>query len=372
MSQARLQVSRRQRATPYTKQVEALGVTGFSIVNHTILPKRFQRSVDEDYWHLKQHVQIWDVGCQRQVELKGPDAAKLAQLLTARDLRGAVAGQCLYAPLVDQQGGMLNDPIILKLGEDHFWFSIADADMLYWAQGIAYGMGLDLSIDEPDVWPLALQGPKSDDVLSRVFGDQVRDIPFFGFIHADFHGHDVVIARSGYSLQGGFELYVDGFELGPRVWEAVWEAGLEFDIAPGSPNLIERIEGGLMSLGNEMTRRDNPLECGLEKYCELSGEIEFIGLAALQKVARAGVTRQIRGIRFDGDACPPCQYPWDLKRGAQTVGYVTSAIWSPRFEQNVALAMVHRECWNPGDKVTVCCEDGSQRNGEVTCLPMED
>ncbi|MGB5329132.1 MAG: dimethylsulfoniopropionate demethylase, partial [Gammaproteobacteria bacterium] len=149
MSVSRLQVSRRQRATPYTPRVEALGVSGYSVVNHTILPKGFRRTLVEDYWHLKSHVQLWDVGCQRQVQLQGPDAGLLAQLLTPRDLRNARVGQCLYAPMIDETGGMLNDPIILKLAQDHFWFSIADADMLLWARAFALGRGLDVQVDEP-------------------------------------------------------------------------------------------------------------------------------------------------------------------------------------------------------------------------------
>ena len=181
MAGAVLQVSRRQRATPYTSRVEALGVSGFSVVNHTILPKGFGRSASEDYWHLKTHVQLWDVGCQRQVELRGADAARLAQLMTPRDLRAARVGQCLYAPLIDASAGMLNDPIILKLAEDCFWLSIADADILLWAMGLAEGLGLDVTVSEPDVWPLALQGPKADELAARLFGDALRDLPFFGF-----------------------------------------------------------------------------------------------------------------------------------------------------------------------------------------------
>ena len=209
-----LQVSRRQRATPYTPRVEALGVSGYSVVNHTILPKGFGRSVEDDYWHLKQQVQLWDVGCQRQVELRGADAARLAQLMTPRDLSAAVVGQCLYAPMIDDRAGMLNDPIILKLGEDHYWFSIADADMLLWAKGLATGLGLDVVVDEPDVWPLAVQGPKAEDLAVRVFGETLRELGFFRFARCAFDDVELVVARSGYSAQGGFEVYVDGFARG--------------------------------------------------------------------------------------------------------------------------------------------------------------
>lgn len=368
----KLQVSRRQRATPYTSRVEALGVSGFSVVNHTILPKGFGRTVEEDYWHLKSRVQLWDVGCQRQVELRGPDAAHLAQLMTPRDLRRARVGQCLYVPMIDQNAGMLNDPVLLKLADDHFWFSIADADMLLWAKGLACGMGLEVAVDEPDVWPLAVQGPMADDLVARVFGEQVREIGFFGFKKCDFQGRALVVARSGFSKQGGFEIYVDGFARGGEVWDALWQAGEGLDLAPGCPNLIERIEGGLLSYGNEMTRENNPFECGLEKYCQLDGSLEFIGKAALIEVARKGHEREIRGLIFDGDPCPACQYPWPLSIDKRQVGYVTSAIWSPRFEKNIALAMLDREYWDSGTRVAVATGDGRQRDGFVNNLPMEE
>jgi len=371
MQVPKLLVSRRIRATPYTPRVEALGVSGYSVVNHTILPKGFQKTIEEDYWHLKTHVQLWDVGCQRQVELRGTDAAKLAQLMTPRDLRKARVGQCLYAPMIDAEAKMLNDPIILKLAEDHYWFSIADADMLLWAKGLAVGMGLDLGIDEPDIWPLAVQGPKSDDLVARVLGEQVRDIGFFKFRVCDFEGHDLVVARTGFSTQGGFEMYPEGFSLGRRLWDALWQAGADLEVSPGCPNLIERVEGGLLSYGNEMTRDDNPLECGLEQYCQLDGSVEYIGLEALQKIAESGPERLIRGVIFDGEACPACQHPWPLTIENQQVGYVTTAVWSPGFERNVALAMLDRGYWEAGAAVTVSAGDGSHRQGIVTELPMQ-
>ena len=371
MSTPKLLVSRRIRATPYTPRVEALGVSGYSVVNHTILPKGFRKTVEEDYWHLKTHVQLWDVGCQRQVELRGPDAAKLAQLMTPRDLNKAEVGQCLYAPMIDEHANMLNDPIILKLAEDHFWFSIADADVLLWASGLALGMELDVNVDEPDVWPLAVQGPKSDDLVSRVFGEQVRDIGFFRFGRFDFEGQSLVVARSGFSKQGGFEIYLDDFSLGSALWDALWEAGADLEVSPGCPNLIERVEGGLLSYGNEMTRDDNPLECGLEKYCQLDGSIEYIGRAALQRISKSGPQRMIRGVIFDGKPCPPCQYPWSLTVDGRQAGYVTTAIWSPRFERNVALAMLNGGFWDAGIEVCVDIANDTRRRGLVTSLPMD-
>ena len=372
MATAKLNVSRRIRATPYTPRVEALGVSGYSVVNHTILPKGFKKSVEEDYWHLKQHVQLWDVGCQRQVELKGVDAAKLTQLMTPRDLSNARVGQCLYAPLVDQAGSMLNDPIILKLAEDRYWLSISDSDILLWAKGLAFGMDLDVQVCEPDVWPLAVQGPKSDELMEKIFGQEIRDIGFFRFGVLEFNNHHLVISRSGYSKQGGYEIYLDKPALGLELWDRLWEAGVELNISPGCPNLIERVEGGLLSYGNEFTMENNPLECGLDQYCHLNSDFEFIGKQALQAIAKQGIERKIRGIIFGGEACAPCQHPWSMSVSGEYAGIVTTAIWSPRFENNVALGMVEKEYLDAGTTVAIESGDGLLRRGFIVDLPMCD
>jgi len=367
---ARLAVSRRQRSTPYTPRVEALGVSDYSIVNHTVLPKGFGRTVEEDYWHLREHVQLWDVSCQRQVQVQGVDAARLVQLMTPRDLRNSAVGQCLYAPLIDQHAGLLNDPVILKLASDRYWLSIADSDVLLWAKGLAQGYGFDVHIDEPDVSPLAVQGPKSEDVLAEVFGEIVRGIDFFKFDRVDFQGHPLIVARSGYSKQGGFEIYLDDSSLGLELWDAIWQAGQSYNIAPGCPNLIERIEGGLLSYGNEFTRDNNPLECAMDRYCSFDRSLDYIGKGALEQIRNEGVSRLIRGIIFDGDKTPPCANTWPLSTNDQHVGYITSAIWSPRFEQNVAIGMLDKGFWNINQSVNIHCADGSVRSGTVVNLPM--
>ena len=364
-------MSRRIRRTPYTDKVEAAGVRGFSVVNHMLLPKAFQPSVEEDYWHLREHVQIWDVSCQRQVEITGKDAAYLVQLMTPRDIGKAQVGQCLYVPLVDDAGGLINDPVLLKLAEDRFWLSIADSDVLLWAKGLALGAGLQVTVEEPDVSPLAVQGPKAEDLMVQVFGEAIRAVKFFRFGLFEFQGTQQVIARSGYSKQGGFEIYLKGSSHGPALWDCIWEAGQAFNITPGCPNLIERIEGGLLSYGNEMTRENNPLECGLEAYCKLDGSVTFLGLKALQKIERQGVQRQIRGVLFDGPPCPPCGKPWPVTAGEARVGQITSAIYSPSLNCNIGLSMIEREHWDQGHPVTILCSDGTARSGEVSLLPLD-
>lgn len=355
-----LSPSRRLRRTPFSDGVEAAGVKGYTVYNHMLLPTVF-RSVEEDYHHLKSAVQVWDVACERQVELRGPDAARLMQMLTPRDLRGMLPGQCYYVPIVDETGGMLNDPVAVKLAEDRWWISIADSDLLYWIKGIANGWRLDVLIDEPDVSPLAIQGPKSDDLMARVFGDGVRDIRFFRYGIFDFQGRDLVIARSGYSKQGGFEIYVEGGDIGMPLWNALFEAGRDIDVRAGCPNLIERIEGGLLSYGNDMTDDNTPHECGLGRFCNTQTAIGCIGRDALLRVAKEGPVQQIRAIEIEGDPVSGCDRWWPVTSRGKTVGRVSSAAWSPDFKTNVAIGMVRMTHWDEGTEVDIELPDGTRR-----------
>ncbi|MEL6241216.1 MAG: dimethylsulfoniopropionate demethylase [Pseudomonadota bacterium] len=349
--------SRRLRRTPFSEGVEAAGVKAYTVYNHMLLPTVFE-SVEEDYKHLKSKVQIWDVAAERQVELRGPDAGRLMQMLTPRDLRGMLPGQCYYIPIVDETGGMLNDPVAVKLAEDRWWISIADSDLLFWVKGIAYGFRLDVLVDEPDVSPLAVQGPLAEDLMARIFGDTVRDIRFFRFKMLEFQGRSLAVARSGYSRQGGFEIYVDGSDIGMPLWHALMEAGRDLDVRAGCPNLIERIEGGLLSYGNDMTDNNTPHECGLGKFCNTQTAIGCVGRDALLRVAQEGPIRQIRAIEIFGSPVPSCDRRWPLMSGERHVGNVTSAAWSPDFNTNVAIGMVRMTHWDEGTDLDVVTQDG--------------
>ena len=344
--------SRRVRRTPFSDGVEAAGVKAYTVYNRMLLPTVF-RSVEEDYRHLKEAVQVWDVACERQVELRGPDAARLMQMLTPRDLRGMMPGQCFYVPIVDETGGMLNDPVAVKLAEDRWWISIADSDLLLWVKGIASGYRLDVLVDEPDVSPLAVQGPKADALMARVFGEAVRAVKFFRFGQFDFQGRSLVVARSGYSKQGGFEIYVEGGDLGMPLWHALMEAGQDLDVHAGCPNLIERIEGGLLSYGNDMTSDNTPHECGLGRFCNTQTAIGCIGRDALLRVAKEGPVQQIRAIEIAGERVPGCDRAWPVRAGGKLVGQVTSAAWSPDHGTNVAIGMVRMTHWEPGTALEV-------------------
>ena len=348
--------SRRLRRTPFSEGVEAAGVKAYTIYNHMLLPTVFE-SVEADYRHLKTHVQLWDVAVERQVELRGPDAGRLMQMLTPRDLRGMLPGQCYYVPMVDETGGMLNDPVALKLAEDRYWISIADSDLLLWVKAIAHGFRLDVLVEEPDVSPLAVQGPKADELMARVFGPDVMALKFFRFGWFDFQGNWLVVARSGYSKQGGFEIYVEGSALGMPLWNALMEAGADLEVRAGCPNGIERIEGGLLSYGNDMTRENTPHECGLGRFCSTQTAIGCVGRDALLRVAKEGPVQQVRPLSVDGD-CPPCDRIWPLYAGTKRVGQITSAARSPDFDTTVAVGMVRMTHWDPGTRLETETQDG--------------
>jgi dimethylsulfoniopropionate demethylase len=252
---------------------------------------------------------------------------------------------------------MLNDPVALKLTEDRWWISIADSDLLFWVKALAYGYRLDVLVDEPDISPLAVQGPLADDLMARVFGDAVRAIKFFRFGWFDFQGVSMAIARSGYSKQGGFEIYVDGTKNGMPLWNALMEAGKDLDVYAGCPNLIERIEAGLLSYGNDMTRENTPHECGLGRFCSTQTAIGCVGRDALLRVAKEGPTQQIRAIAIDGDI-PVCDAVWPLMAKGKRVGQVTSAAKSPDYDTNVAIGMVRMTHWDEGTTLEVHTQDG--------------
>ena len=343
--------SRRVRGTPFSAGVQAAGAKAYTVYNHMLLPSYFE-SYQDDYHHLKNNVQVWDVSVERQVSVKGPDAFKLMKLISQRDMNKMAEDQCYYMPICDDNGGMLNDPVAIKLAEDHYWLSIADGDLLQFLLGIVIGKNLEVEISEPDVSPLAIQGPKAEELTAKVFGDAVRDIKFFRYKKLQFLDQKFVVARSGWSKQGGFEVYVEGTEYGMPLWEAFFEAGKDLNVRAGCPNLIERIEGGLLSFGSDMTRQDTPVEAGLAKFCNAPNE--YLGKATIEKQKREGPDRIIRPITISGDDdLPHNANGWKVLFEHKQVGLIASAAWSPDFRTNVAIGMIDRDHWDPGTVLNV-------------------
>ena len=362
-----LSLSRRLRRTPLTERVEAAGVRAYTVYNHMLLPTVFE-SLEADCAHLKRHVQLWDVACQRQVEVTGPDARHLLQLCTPRDLASLDYGQCRYAPLVAADGGMLNDPVILQVGADRYWVSIADHDIRLWMEGIAVGRGLDVRVTEPAVYPLAIQGPKAETLVMRVFGEAAQAIRFFRYERLAFGGRSLIVARSGYSKQDGFEVYVDDPALAEPLWDRLMEAGRDLEVRAGGPNLIERIEGGLLSYGNDITREHTPYEVGSGSVCRLDTDPPCLAADALRPEAEQGSGRHVRGLRIKGGAVAACRESWPVTAAGEPVGSVTSAVWSPERSTNVAIGTLARAHAVAGTTVTVHAPDGA-RAATVCALP---
>jgi aminomethyltransferase len=317
------------------------GVRSFSVYNHMLIPGHFG-DPEAEYDRLIHGVAMWDVAAQRQVELAGPDAGRLAQYLTPRDLSKTRVGQGRYLPLCDHDGWLINDPVLLKLAEDRYWLSVADSDIHLWAAAIAHERGWQVTVREPDVSPLAVQGPKAVEVVAALFGPQVREMRHFAFRQTSLDGIPLLLARSGWSKQGGFELYLQDATQGTALWDRVREAGRPFGIGPGAPNDTERLESGLISYGADMrwqTHRATPFEMGLGGFVDLDAGHAFVGRAALERAARAGAARRRVGLFIEGRPVPPGHAVPMLLDGV-AVGHVSEFAFSPRLGRTIGVGLV--------------------------------
>ena len=359
--------SRRLRSTPYTSRIENQGVTAYTVYNHMLLPAAFG-SLEESCDHLKKNVQVWDVAAERQVEISGKDAAKLIQLMTCRDLSKSKVGRCYYCPIIDENGNLVNDPVILKLAEDRWWVSIADSDVIFFAKGLASGNKFDVKIYEPNVDIFAVQGPKSFDLMEKIFGKKIKDLKFFGFDYFEFNGVKHLIARSGWSKQGGVEIYVEDAKSGLDLYDLLFEEGKEFNVKPGCPHLIERIESALLSYGNDMDINDNPLECGLDKFVHLDNNIEFLGKDKLIKIKENGIEKKLMGVKIDIDNIN-LRSSINLTINNSVIGEVRSAVYSPTFNKVIGIAMINKPYFLSKDKFDIII-DSKKYTGEICDIPF--
>ena len=360
--------SRRLRGTPYTSRIEAQGVTAYTIYNHMLLPAAFG-SIEDSYYHLKEHVQIWDVAAERQVEISGKDSAKLVQLMTCRDLSKSKDGRCYYCPIIDDNAGLINDPVVLRINENKWWISIADTDVILFAKGLAIGNKFDVKIIEPKVDIMAVQGPKSFQLMEKVFGEQITKLKFFGFDYFEFGGAKHLIAQSGWSKQGGYEVYVQNTEAGLKLYDHLFEIGKEFNIKPGCPNLIERIESGLLSHGNDMDNGDNPYECGFDKYVNIDSDVIFLGKEKLKKIKSEGIKRKLMGVKLDLDKISLTGSLDLADDNNKIIGELRSACYSPHFKKVIGIAMMKKSHWNIDQNVKASI-NGDICSGKVCDLPF--
>lgn len=328
------------RKSPYSDAALRWGAKGFSVYNHMYIPRDYG-DPRQNFWYLVNDAILCDVSVERQIQIKGPDAAKFTQFLCCRDLSKCQVGQCKYVLITDQDGGIINDPILLKLAEDHFWLSIADSDVLLWARGVAVNSGMDVDISEPDVSPLQLQGPKSRDVLRAAFGDAPTELKYYRFMEFDWDGVPLIISRTGWSSELGYEIFLRDGTQGEKLWEHLMAVGGPLGLKPGHTSSIRRIEAGMLSYHADMTLANNPYEMGMERLVDLDMEADFISKAALTLIKERGVSQQLVGLEIDGAPFVGSNdFFWPVLKEGVKVGKVTSAIYSPRLQKNIALAMI--------------------------------
>jgi len=339
------------RKSPYFDSTVKWGATGFSVYNHMYIPRDFG-SPEQNFWNLIEKAILCDVAVERQVEITGPDAYKFTQLLTPRDLSKLEVGQCKYVLIVNNDGGILNDPVLLRLAENHFWLSLADSDVLLWAQGVAINSGLNVKITEPDVSPLQLQGPNSGKIMVKLFGEDIQNLKYYWLREYSLDGIPLIVSRTGWSSELGYEIYLRDGSKGNDLYEKIMEAGKEHGLKPGHTSSIRRIEGGMLSYHADADINTNPFELGLDRLVNLDSEINFIGKEALGKIKKKGIKRKQVGLELH---CEPLKGPnttfWSIFKNDKKIGKVTSAVYSPRLKKNIALAMLSIEHTQIGGKL---------------------
>ena len=328
------------RKSPFFDSTVRWGATAFSVYNHMYIPRDFG-DPEQNFWNLINDAILCDVSVERQVEITGPDATQFIQLLTPRDLSKLAVGQCKYIIITNAAGGVINDPVLLRLGEDHYWISLADSDVMLWAQGVAVNSGLDVHICEPDASPLQLQGPQSGNIMEKLFGKSISDLRYYWHRELSLDGIPLIVSRTGWSSELGYEIFLRDGSQGDALWEKIMEAGKAYGLKPGHTSSIRRIEGGMLSYHADMDIETNPFELGLDRLIHLEGELDFIGKKALLKIKNNKLTRKQVGLQIDGKPLlgPNTRF-WPIECEGASIGKVTSAVYSPRLRKNIALAMV--------------------------------
>jgi len=359
------------RKSPYFDATVRWGAKGFSVYNHMYIPRDFG-DPEQNFWNLVNEAILCDVAVERQVEVTGPDAAAFVQLLTPRDLSKMAVGQCKYILITNADGGLLNDPILLRLAENHFWISLADSDILLWAQGVAVHSGLDVSICEPDVSPLQLQGPNSGKIMKALFGESIEDLRYYWLRELELEGIPLLVSRTGWSCELGYEIYLRDGAYGSELWERIMAAGARFGLKPGHTSSIRRIEGGMLSYHADADIHTNPFELGLDRLVNLDIEANFIGKSSLRRIKAKGVERKQVGLVLDGAPLTgPNTSFWAITDKGKTIGKVTSAVFSPRLQKNIALAMVSVDRTALGTELRVLA-GAEQRTALVVERPFFD
>jgi aminomethyltransferase len=363
---ALVQRGARLRRSPYFEATQRAGCRGYTVYNHMLLPIAYD-TFEAEYQRLLTGVTLWDVAVERNVEIAGPDAMRFAQLLTPRDLSGCPVGHGRYVLLTDEAGGIVNDPVLLRLEENRFWLACADSDVLLWAKGLARGAGLEVELRELEVAPLQIQGPRSKEVVRALFGNAVSDLRYYQFARLELHKIPLIVTRTGWTGELGYELYLLDPARGNQLWDRVMQAGEPFGLAPAGPCDIRRIEAGILNYGIDMTLDTNPYEVGLERLVQLDKPAGFVGRDALRRIAAAGVARRLVGVEIGGERLDLNMTRWPVRGG----GHVSSAAYSPRLKKNIGYALLPIEQARNGAKLEVETPDGL-RPALVVPMPFVD
>ena len=359
------------RKSPFFDATVRWGAKDFSVYNHMYIPRDFG-DPEQNFWNLINNAILCDVAVERQVQIKGPDASKFVQMMTPRDLSNMQVGQCKYVILTNQFGGVLNDPVLLKVEDDCYWFSLADSDILFWAQGLNVNKEYDVEITEPDVSPLQLQGPKSKDIMVKIFGNKILELKYYWFKHFQLGNIKLLISRTGWSSEFGYEIFLLNSSEGDELYETLMNEGKDLGLHPGHTSTIRRIEGGMLSYHSDMDINTNPLELGMEKFIDLDGSFNFVGKDALIEIRKSGIHRKQVGLIIDIEPLKgPNTSKWEIISNNKIIGVVTSAVYSPRLKSNIALAMVKKEFSDIGTLLKVNI-DNNYVNANIVQKPFFD
>ena len=364
-----LSLGTRVRKSPFFNACLKAGLSAASVYNHMYMPTSYGDPAAE-YDRLINGVAMWDVSVERQVAIKGPDAIKLARYLTPRNLDGLCIGQGKYVPMCKHDGSIINDPVLLQVENDEIWLSIADSDIQLWVSAIAGSLGMDVEVFEPDVSPLAIQGPMASAVVSDLFGSWVMDLKYFGFRETSLDGIPLLVSKSGWSKQGGYELYLQDGDRGHDLWEKVFQAGKPYNIGPGTPNYVERIESGLVSYGADTDNKTNPFELGMDRFVDVDQDQDFVGKNALISIKKSGIKRHFMGFVINGENLTRTNEDRiKVMQNGEDVGYLSACAYSPRMNKNIAVGMIQLKALELSGNVQIMMDDGL-RTAEVVSLPF--
>jgi glycine cleavage system T protein len=366
-----IQRGARLRRTPYFAATQRYGARAYTVYNHMFFPINYD-DLEAEYHALLNDVTLWDVSVERNVEITGPDAFKFTNWLTPRDLNKCQVGQGKYVVISADDGGIVNDPVLMRLGDNHFWLALADSDVLLYARGAALNAGLDVTIVEPDVSPVQIQGPKSKPVVKALFGDRVLDLPYYHFFETELDGIPVIVTRTGWTGEVGYEVYLRDGSKGEALWERIMDAGRPYNIRPTGPSDIRRVEAGILNYGIDMTLENNPYEVGLGWLVDEAKEADYIGKAALKRIKAEGVRRKLVGVDIAGDPLDFNMTRWPVFCDGQAIGFVTSALYSPRLGSNIGYANVPAELGALGTRLQVDVPDVGERQAVVVVKPFVD